>query len=28
MNYSDKLIKVLKMNPPPEGGYFSESFRD
>ena len=25
---SDKLIEQLKMNPHPEGGYYSESFRD
>ena len=25
---SDKLIEQLEMNPHPEGGYYSESFRD
>ena len=28
MNNPEKLIKDLKMNPHPEGGYFTESFRD
>ena len=28
MNDPDKLIEILKMIPHPEGGYFSESFRD
>jgi predicted cupin superfamily sugar epimerase len=28
MNYSDKLIKELKMTEHPEGGYFVESFRN
>jgi len=28
MNDSDKLIEQLEMNPHPEGGYYSESFRD
>ena len=28
MDDSDKLIEQLEMNPHPEGGYYSESFRD
>ena len=28
MNESEKLINKLGMVPHPEGGYFSESFRD
>ncbi|MDC0057533.1 cupin domain-containing protein [Alphaproteobacteria bacterium] len=28
MDDSDKIIEQLKMNPHPEGGYYSESFRD
>ena len=28
MNNPDDLIKKLKLRPHPEGGYFSESFRD
>ena len=28
MSYSDRLIKLLNMEPHPEGGHFVESFRD
>ena len=28
MNNADKIIKILQMDPHPEGGYYSESFRD
>ena len=28
MNDSEKIIKILKMNPHPEGGHFVESYRD
>ena len=28
MNNPDDLIKKLKLEPHPEGGYFAESFRD